>query len=80
MIIGTLANYDNKSNGNFKKAIGEQTNNSAHALCFFANCFAIPACEMAKSFVRLRMGTGRQQILPSLSELGGISLSSSVAT
>ena len=38
MIIGTLANYDSKSNVNFKKAIGlqcsEQTNNSAHALCF----------------------------------------------
>ena len=49
MIIGTLANYDSKSNRNFKKAIGlqcsEQTNNSAHALCFFANFFVITAHE-----------------------------------
>ena len=56
--------YDSKSNGKFKKAIGlqcsEQTNNSARALCFFANFFAIPAREMAKSFVLLRMGPGRQ--------------------
>ena len=33
MIIGTLPNYDSKSNGNFKKGTGlqcnEQTNNSA---------------------------------------------------